>query len=71
LTPIIPKPPAADDETSTGAFNTAQAPIDVLLGDTPGDASAPLVPSTLKLCDPSTTPAQILEINLHCTTNGS
>ena len=58
LTPVIPPPPAADDETSTGAFNTAQAPIDVLLGDTPGDPAAPLDPATLRLCDPSTTPPQ-------------
>jgi len=57
-TPTVIPPPVADDETSTGAFNTAQAPIDVLLGDTPGNSAAPLDPSTLKLCDLSTTPPQ-------------
>ena len=54
LTPIIPKPPAAIDDVKTTPFNTAKV-IDVLGNDTPGDASAPLVASTLKLCDTTET----------------
>ena len=38
-------------------FNSAKQ-IDVLSGDTAGDPSAPLVPDTLRLCDPSTSPPQ-------------
>ena len=68
LTPIIPPPPTADNETSTGAFNTAQE-INVLLGDTPGNASNPLVANTLKLCqvdDLSTSPANEAQTGSAC-----
>mgnify|MGYP006157786331 FL=1 len=53
LTPIVPPAPTADNETSTGAYNTAQL-IDVLTGDTAG-AGATLVPSSVKLCATTST----------------
>ena len=53
LTPIVPPAPTADNETSTGAYNTAQV-IDVLTGDTAG-AGATLVPSSVKLCATTST----------------
>jgi LPXTG-motif cell wall-anchored protein len=48
LTPIVPPPPTADNETSTGAYNTPQV-IDVLTGDAAG-AGATLNASSVKLC---------------------
>jgi CshA-type fibril repeat protein len=53
LTPNIPPPPTADNETSTGPYNTAQE-IDVLTGDAAG-AGATLVPSSVKLCATTST----------------
>jgi CshA-type fibril repeat protein len=53
LTPTIPPPPTADNETSTGPYNTAQE-IDVLTGDAAG-AGATLVPSSVKLCATTST----------------
>ena len=48
LTPTIPPPPTADNETSTGAYDTNQV-IDVLTGDAAG-AGATLVATSVKLC---------------------
>ena len=48
LTPIVPPPPTADNETSTGAYNSPQV-IDVLTGDAAG-AGATLNASSVKLC---------------------
>ena len=53
LTPTIPPPPTADNETSTGPYNTAQV-IEVLTGDAAG-AGATLVPSSVKLCATTST----------------
>jgi CshA-type fibril repeat protein len=48
LTPIVPPAPTADDETSTGAYDTNQV-IDVLTGDAAG-AGATLTTTSVKLC---------------------
>ena len=53
LTPVVPPAPTSDNETSTGAYNTAQV-IDVLTGDAAG-AGATLVPSSVKLCATTST----------------
>ena len=53
LTPIVPPPPTADNETSSGAYNTAQV-IDVLTGDTAG-SGATLVATSVKLCATTST----------------
>ncbi|MCE2855987.1 MAG: GEVED domain-containing protein, partial [Ilumatobacteraceae bacterium] len=49
LTPIVPPPPSASNDTSSGAHDTNQT-ITILSNDTPGAPSAPLVASTVKLC---------------------
>jgi CshA-type fibril repeat protein len=53
LTPVIPPAPPADNETSTGAYDTNQV-IEVLTGDAAG-AGATLVPSSVKLCATTST----------------
>ena len=57
LTPIVPPPPVATNDTSTGPYDTNQI-INPLTNDTPGASSAPLVATTVKLCgiDPVQTP---------------
>ncbi|GDX19374.1 hypothetical protein LBMAG07_02950 [Actinomycetes bacterium] len=55
LTPVVPPAPAAVADTSTGNYDTDQT-LSILSDDTPGDASAPLVPSTVKLCGTDQTP---------------
>lgn len=55
LTPVVPPAPDADADTSTGNYDTDQT-LNILSDDTPGDASAPLVPSTVKLCGSGQTP---------------
>ncbi|MFM2235296.1 MAG: hypothetical protein RL296_955 [Actinomycetota bacterium] len=55
LTPVIAPPPTATDDTSTGNWDTNQA-IAILANDISGAASAPLVPSTVKLCGANQTP---------------
>jgi CshA-type fibril repeat protein len=55
LTPVIAPPPVAANDTSTGNWDTNQA-IPVLSNDEPGAVSAPLVPSTVKLCGDGQTP---------------
>jgi uncharacterized repeat protein (TIGR02059 family) len=55
LTPVIAPPPVAANDTSTGNWDTNQA-IPVLSNDDPGAVSAPLVPSTVKLCGDGQTP---------------
>ena len=55
LTPIIPPPPTADNETSSGSINTAQV-IDVITGDAAG-AGATLDPTTVRLCAAGTATA--------------
>jgi CshA-type fibril repeat protein len=49
LTPVVPPRPTATADTSTGNWDVNQT-ISPLTNDGPGDASAPLVASTLKLC---------------------
>ena len=49
LTPVVPPRPTATADTSTGNWDVNQT-ISPLTNDRPGDASAPLVPSTVKLC---------------------
>ena len=49
LTPVVPPAPAAVADTSAGNYDTNQT-LNILSNDTPGDASAPLVASTVKLC---------------------
>ena len=57
LTPVVPPPPVATNDTSTGPYDTNQI-INPLTNDTPGASSAPLVATTVKLCgiDPVQTP---------------
>ena len=55
LTPVVPPAPAAVADTSIGNYDTNQT-LNILSNDTPGDASAPLVPSTVKLCGTGQTP---------------
>jgi uncharacterized repeat protein (TIGR02059 family) len=55
LTPVVPPAPVAAVDTSIGNYDTNQT-LNILLNDTPGDASAPLVPSTVKLCGTGQTP---------------
>ena len=59
LTPTIPPPPTADNETSSGAYDTNQI-IDVLTGDAAG-AGATLTTTSVKLC------ATISTANASCT----
>jgi uncharacterized repeat protein (TIGR02059 family) len=55
LTPVIPPPPVAVDDTRpTGAYDTNQT-ISPLTNDSPGAVSAPLVLSSLKFCPTSAT----------------
>jgi CshA-type fibril repeat protein len=55
LTPVIPPPPVAVDDTRpTGAYDTNQT-ISPLTNDSPGAVSAPLVLSSLKFCPASAT----------------
>jgi CshA-type fibril repeat protein len=55
LTPVVPPAPVAVNDTSIGNFDTNQV-INPLSNDTPGDASAPLVASTVKLCGSGQSP---------------
>jgi len=56
LTPVVPPAPAAVADTSEGNFDTDQT-LNILFNDTPGDASAPLVASTVKLCASGQSPS--------------
>ena len=55
LTPVVPPAPVAVNDTSIGNFDTNQV-INPLSNDAPGDASAPLVASTVKLCGSGQSP---------------
>jgi uncharacterized repeat protein (TIGR02059 family) len=55
LTPVVPPAPVPVNDTSIGNYDTNQT-ISPLANDTPGDASAPLVASTVKLCGSGQTP---------------
>lgn len=61
LTPIIPPPPVANNDTKTGAYDTTQV-IPILTNDAPG-SGATLVPSSVKLCPTSL----ILSVTSSCT----
>jgi len=65
LTPVVPPPPVATNDTSTGPYDTNQL-IDPLTNDTPGASSAPLVATTVKLCgiDPVQTPDNCTQTTL-------
>jgi uncharacterized repeat protein (TIGR02059 family) len=65
LTPIVPPPPSATNDTSTGPYDTNQT-INPLTNDAPGDSSAPLVATTVKLCgiDPTETPDDCTQTTL-------
>ena len=49
LTPVVPPPPDAKNDTSSGLYDANQV-IVILGNDDPGHVSAPLVASTVKLC---------------------
>ena len=49
ITPTVTPPPSADDDSSTGDYDTNQV-INLLTNDSAGDPSAPLVATTVKLC---------------------
>jgi CshA-type fibril repeat protein len=49
LTPVVPPAPDAKNDISTGPYDTNQV-IVILGNDDPGHVSAPLVPSSVKLC---------------------
>ena len=57
LTPVVPPPPDAKNDTSSGLYDANQV-IVILDNDDPGHSSAPLVASSVKLCglDPLQTP---------------
>lgn len=57
LTPVVPVPPTVMNDTSTGSFGSEQI-IDVLANDSAAPPNG-IDSSTLKLCDPSTNPAQV------------
>lgn len=57
-TVVAPAPPAADPETTTGRQGAPQT-TDLLVGDTTAAVGITLVPSSVKLCDPTTDPAQV------------
>lgn len=59
-TPTVnpPAPPTADAETTTGSKGVAQT-TNLLDGDSTSDPSITLVASSVKLCDPTTNPAQV------------
>ena len=59
-TPTVnpPAPPTADAETTTGSKGVAQT-TDLLDGDSTSDPDITLVTSSVKLCDPTTDPAQV------------
>jgi CshA-type fibril repeat protein len=61
LTPIIPPPPVANNDTKSGAYDTNQV-IPILTNDTAG-SGATLVPTSVKLC-PTTL---ILSLTSSCT----
>jgi CshA-type fibril repeat protein len=49
LTALVPPPPSASNDSSSGAMNAVQT-IAVTSNDAAGSASAPLAPSTVRLC---------------------
>ena len=59
-TPTVnpPAPPTADAETTTGSKGVAQT-TNLLDGDSTSDPDITLVTSSVKLCDPTTDPAQV------------
>ncbi len=64
LTAVVPPPPSASNDSSSGAMNAVQT-IAVTSNDVAGSASAPLVPSTARLCaTTSTSNASCLSANL-------
>jgi CshA-type fibril repeat protein len=60
ITPTVldPAPPIADPETTTGKKGASQS-TDLLVGDTTSDSDITLVASSVRLCDPTTNPAQV------------
>jgi CshA-type fibril repeat protein len=69
LTPTIPPPPTADNETSSGSINTAQV-IDVITGDAAG-SGATLNPTTVRLCTAGTATASCTGTSLTVTGEGT
>lgn len=60
LTVIVPLPPTAMPDNPVGAAGASQR-IAVLANDSPGDASSPILPSSLALCpSPSATVSQCI-----------
>ena len=55
LTPVVPPAPVALADTSFGNYDTDQT-LNILSNDEPGDTSAPLVPTSVKLCGSGQTP---------------
>jgi CshA-type fibril repeat protein len=69
LTPTIPPPPTADNETSSGSINTAQV-IDVVTGDAAG-SGATLDRTTVRLCATGTATASCTGTTLTVTGEGT
>jgi uncharacterized repeat protein (TIGR02059 family) len=70
LTPVVPPAPAAVADTSTGNYDTDQT-LNILSNDTPGDASAPLVASTVKLCASGQSPSNCDATSVSVTNQGT
>jgi CshA-type fibril repeat protein len=70
LTPVVPPAPAAVADTSTGNYDTDQT-LNILSNDTPGDASAPLVASTVKLCASGQSPSNCNATSVSVTNQGT
>jgi CshA-type fibril repeat protein len=69
LTPTIPPPPTADNETSSGSINTAQV-IDVVTGDAAG-SGATLDRTTVRLCTTGTANSSCSGTSLTVTGEGT
>ena len=69
LTPTIPPPPTADNETSSGSINTVQV-IDVVTGDAAG-SGATLDRTTVRLCTTGTANSSCSGTSLTVTGEGA
>jgi CshA-type fibril repeat protein len=68
LTAVVPPPPSASNDSSSGAMNALQT-IAVTSNDVAGSASAPLDPTTVRICaTTSTSNADCLAANLSTVT---
>ena len=58
LTPVIPPIPTANPDKTAGELNIAQT-VSPIANDVAGPATAPLDATTVKLCDPNTSPPEV------------